>query len=607
MGTRDMRLAGCLWLTLALTHAGFAQAPPVPVIRTTAQTVLIDVAVGDRNGQAVAGLKKEDFTIFEDGKPQAITFFEAHTGAPVAVGGGPKMPEGMYSNFPVPLATDAVNVVLLDALNTPTADQMMVRKEMIAYLKAIPPGTRIAIFTLASHLRMVNGFTTDPTVLLNALNQKGALEGVDISPLLITPAEQQQQEKLQDQLLSTGNLGDPQRGSQEQRMAVLAGIASMRQFAKDQVSFDDDFRVKETLKAMDELGRYLGPLPGRKNLIWFSASFPIGVDPDFNQADAYRAMRDYSMDVRATAQRLAAARVAVYPIDSRRFFQNPVLAPSSGGGSSLRNSYYHSEAVDLAFDQVMREHDTMELVAQNTGGKAIYNTNDLKGALSGVIRNGDRYYTLAYDPTGVKQDGRFHKIEVKSAQPGYKLQYRHGYVAPDAKAAAKQKQPDKEQSTRAGTVFRAEMEPGAPPSSEILFRIQTVMEEKQPSSDDAIKGDNPKVTKPVTRYVFGYTADVGHAQLVQTEDGIRHGLLMTMVIAYDQQGRPLNSVLNTMKLDLEPKVYADALKAGLPFYQELDIPAGEATARVGVYDVVSHRMGALEFPLTVRPPAAAAR
>ncbi len=583
---------------------GLGQTPPatgaaVPTLKTGTQTVLVDVVVGDRSGQSVPGLKQGDFAVYEDGKPQAITYFEVHGGAATTVGKAPKLPEGMYSNFPAEVKSDVVDVVLLDSLNTPTQDQMMVRKEMIAYLKAIPPGTRIAIFTLSSHLRMVNGFTTDPTILLNTLNRKGAIEGVDISPLLITPAEQQSQEKRQDQVLSTGNLGNPN-SSPEQRMATLAQINTMRQFVSDTGSFSDDLRVKETLAAMDQLGRYLGPLPGRKNLIWFSASFPIGVDPDFDQTDAYRMMRDYSMDVRATAQRLAAARVAVYPIDARRFFQNPVLAPSHGGDSSLRNLNYHAEAVDLAFDEVTKEHDTMEAIAQDTGGKAIYNTNDLKGAMADVIKNGDQYYTLAYDPAGVKQDGRFHKIEVRLAQPGYKLLYRHGYVAPDAKAVAKRKQqPDKEQSVRAGSVFRAEMEPGAPPSSELLFRIQAAAEEKQPTASDAIKGDNPKTVKPVTRYVFGYAADVGHTQMMQTEDGIRHGMLMTMVIAYDQQGKPLNSILNTQRLDLESKVYADALRTGLPFYQELDIPNGDVTVRIGVYDVASGRMGALEFPLTV--------
>jgi len=404
-------------------------------------------------------------------------------------------------------------------------------------------------------------------------------------------------------LLTTANLLD-RNASQDQKQAILEGINRMRQFVSDEGSFNDDYRVRETLAAMDEMGRYLAPFPGRKNVIWFSASFPIGVDPDFNQVDAYRMLRDYSMDIRATTQRLAAARVAVYPIDARRFFQNPVLAASSGGGTYLRNGYYHGQEADLAFDQVTKEHDTMEQIAQDTGGKAIYNTNDLKGALADVIKNGDRYYTLAYDPSGVKLDGRFHKIEVKFKQRGYKLQYRHGYVAQDAKADSKPKQSSKEQSSRATKLFRAEMESGAPPASELLFRVQVLAEEKQPSLADAAKGDNSKVAKPVTRYVFGYATGLGQARLVQTEDGIRHGLLMTMVVAYDREGRPLNSVLNTQTLNLEPKVYAEALKNGLPFYQELDIPQQDVTVRVGVYDVSSGRMGAIEFPLMVKAQVA---
>jgi VWFA-related protein len=605
----DLKFVGLLGLSgLAFATASSGQTPPNgqarEVIKATSQTVLVDVVVGDRSGHPVPGLKKEDFAILEDGKPQPISYFEAHAGAPTLVGASRKLPEGMYSNFPTEVRSDVVNVVLLDSLNTPTQDQVVVRKEMISYLKSVPPGTRIAIFTLASHLRMVNGFTTDPTALLDTLSKPGRTEGIDLSPVLITPDEQQEQDKRQDQLLTTANVTDPNVSS-GQKQAILSGINQMRQFVSDEGSFNDDLRVKMTLQALDQLGRYLSPLPGRKNLIWFSASFPIGVDPDFNQTDAYRMMRDYSLDVRATAQRLAAARVAVYPIDARRFFKNPIYAPSNGGASYLRNGYYHSEEADLAFDQVTKEHDTMDAIAEDTGGRAIYDTNDLKGAMAGVIQLGDRYYTLAYDPVKVKHDGRFHKITVKCDLPGYKLLYRHGYVVDDEKAAAARlKQVDKEQSTRAGSVFRDEMAPGGPPASEILFRIQTLAEEHQPSATDKLKGDNPKVQLPVTRYVFAYAVGIDRAQLTTTPDGLRHGLLLTMVIAYDQQGRPLNSVLNSEKLDLGPKVYANALRQGLPFYQELDIPPGDVTIRVGVYDVASGKMGALEFPLTVKPQVA---
>ena len=243
----------------------------------------------------------------------------------------------------------------------------------------------------------------------------------------------------------------------------------------------------------------------------------------------------------------------------------------------------------------------MEQVARDTGGKAIYNTNDLKGALADVIKNGDHYYTLAYDPKGVKQDGKFHKIEVKFNQPEYKLLYRHGYVAADAECIGQGETAGQagEQPGRL-VCFGRRWSRAHHLRRSCSFRVQVLAEEKQPAATDAPKGDNAKVLKPVTRYVFGYAVGDNSAQLVQAEDGNRHGMLLSMVIVYDKQGRPLNSVLNTQTLSLDPKVYADSLKTGLPFYQELDIPQQDVTVRVGVYDVGSGAMGAMEFPLNVK-------
>jgi len=82
------------------------------------------------------------------------------------------MPPNVYTNYPLTQTADAVNVLLLDALNTPTRDQTYVHSEMIKYLRTIPPGTRVAIFTLASRLRMLPGMTTDSSELLAVLNDK---------------------------------------------------------------------------------------------------------------------------------------------------------------------------------------------------------------------------------------------------------------------------------------------------------------------------------------------------------------------------------------------------------------------------------------------------
>jgi hypothetical protein len=160
-----------------------------------------------------------------------------------------------------------------------------------------------------------------------------------------------------------------------------------------------------------------------------------------------------------------------------------------------------------------------------------------------------------------------------------------------------------EQHSRTEGLFRAAMEPGSPPISELLFRLQTVEDPQQPRPGDKPVGGNADLKWPVKRYAFGYTVDVGHADLVVTPDGHRHGILLAMVIAYDQLGGPKNSVLNTETVDLAPEDYAKALREGLPFYQELDIPPGDATMRVGIYDGRSQKLGATEFPLTVRAAA----
>ena len=75
------------------------QGGEVTTLRQTKQTVIVDVVVGDRYGTAVAGLKQEDFTVLQDGKPQPITFFEVHGGAPMRTGTLPKLPRECTRTF----------------------------------------------------------------------------------------------------------------------------------------------------------------------------------------------------------------------------------------------------------------------------------------------------------------------------------------------------------------------------------------------------------------------------------------------------------------------------------------------------------------------------
>ena len=169
-----------------------------------------------------------------------------------------------------------MNVILLDSLNTPTSDQVYVHSQMIKYLKTIPPRTRVAIFTLASRLRMLQGITTDSSLLLTAINKTKA--GPAPSPLRASTVESDADQSRIDFL--TKEAQGSASPNQTLAQAAVDPINTTRQFLNDTALFQTASRMSMTLEAMQQLARYLADIPGRKNVIWLSGSFPAGIVPD---------------------------------------------------------------------------------------------------------------------------------------------------------------------------------------------------------------------------------------------------------------------------------------------------------------------------------------
>lgn len=216
---RRCRFLGLVPLLLVFPLHSQTAAPDsgnaVTTIKSKVRLVLVHVVVTNSKGDAVTGLQKEDFQILEDGKPQTISTFEEHHGAPPTQIKLPTLPPHVYINFPATQTADSINVLLLDALNTPSPDQVYVHSQMIKYLKTIPPGTRVAIFTLASRLRMPQGVTTDSSELLAALNSPQA--GPQQSPLLASNAEADANQRLIDFMIENSASPTPQTLAQASR------------------------------------------------------------------------------------------------------------------------------------------------------------------------------------------------------------------------------------------------------------------------------------------------------------------------------------------------------------------------------------------------------
>ncbi len=238
------------------------------VLRAQSKLVLVDVVVTDHD-KPVKGLERNRFHVFEDGHERPIASFDESQPPPsVTIAQPPELPPNTYSNVPAYPETGAVNVLLLDALNTPMADQEQVRRQMIHYLGMIKPGTEMAVFTLSSRLRMAVGFTTDIGKLRLALDNRkslprstgdvGAGDGESISSTLTQMAT------------GVGNAN----------LLGSALVGEITDFAADMKTYETDQRVPMTLDAFRQLARYLAAVPGRKNLIWFAGSFPINLGPD---------------------------------------------------------------------------------------------------------------------------------------------------------------------------------------------------------------------------------------------------------------------------------------------------------------------------------------
>jgi VWFA-related protein len=556
-------------------------ASDATLLHTGANLVLVDVVVTDR-GNPIHGIDRSKFHVFEDGREQTLTSFDEHQGstAPKAAPNVAKLPPGTFSNIPAYPDSGVVNVLLLDALNTPVASQLDLHRQMIDYLGKIQPGTSLAIFTLASRLRMVEGFTTDPSRLAKALQSSKA--GPQQSVALDPETEPSPDETL-DEFQNAG-------------MSAFA-VASLQQFTADVAAFQIDMRVRMTLDALQELGRYLSAIPGRKNLIWFSGSFPIALDPDDTLMSPFQAMRDYSDDARETANLLSAARVAVYPVDARGLMPLPAFEASyKGSGNPARGGNVAKD--NSKFMQKTRnEHATMEQIAEQTGGQEYVNTNGLKEAVASAIENGSSYYTVGYVPSADKLNGQFHKIQLKLDAGGYKLAYRRGYYA-DAPGKASAHNPGKPNMIAEAASY------GMPLATQILFQARVL-----PATDPLIHGANlssspagemaATLKGSVSRCFVELQVDPNGIAFDEAPEGAHRAGLEFAAIAYGADGNRVNYLARGVELNLKTEQYERLTAVRIPAVLALDLPAGKFALRIVVAERAASRAGSLEIPVTI--------
>jgi VWFA-related protein len=539
------------------------------------RAVILEVVVTAAGDKPVSGLPQGDFQVMEDGLPQSVSFFEEHGGAMAEAAEPRVLPPHVFTNVPSAPGADAVNVVLVDSLNTLREDQDMVRDHLISYLKATEPGAQMAVFALDTKLRMVQGFTGDRATLLASIEDR--TNGVLVKTTSVSRTSQNTAYERENLDIMKGMV--PVIHPTESDLNTPA-IQAAREAQEDREGNQTEHRLARTNEALQVLARYLAKVPGRKNLIWFASTFPMDLFPGTDKKGALKVGKETN-ELKNTADMLAVSQVAIYPVAAR--------------GVETQTWNDASSEYRLTNDETQKEDDShmvnyaaMSALASETGGEVIAGTNDMSGALARAMQNGSHYYTLSYTPTNKNFDGKFRRIEVKLGESQYRLAYRRGYYALDSMVA---------KAPREADPLRPLMQRGMPSAAQIVYDVRVAPVTPQPDESALRAGANAKLSGPVTRYGVDFRIHWTDEGRATTAEGTHADKVRVELVAFDHDGKALNWAGGTVSLDVTDAAYAAIQRDGVPMHMDLDVPKGEAYLATGVYDWTSNKAGTLEVPI----------
>jgi VWFA-related protein len=563
-------LLSCVAQLLFGTAAALSQskppAAPAPELRTNVRLVVLDVLVTDSHGKAIPGLKLEDFNLTENGTAQNIKTLEDHSGTQVekstaATRTNTPLPAGTYSNRPI-LQSNIWNVIVVDMLNTPAQDQASARQALKTFAHQLPTGAPVALIVMsASSVKILVPFTPDGAQISKLLEGDALFS--KLSPLLDTynADDEAQLEKALSLAKNPNSVSETYREAEMDRLQM---------------------RVEQTLQSLAAMATWLGRLPGKKNLYWLSAGFPLSAQPQtmrngVDDRPSEKWLQSYSLLQHATDTRLESARVAVFPLDVRgnQELQGIDTADVQGSlyatpGGAVR----YSDDVNQARQRIDSEHAEMEEIAEQTGGVARYNRNDLAQQLGDQFSQAQTYYTLSYSPTDKNWNGKYRKINLKLKDGSYKLHYRRGYFANTPQTPANQTDS-----------FTLSMRNGSPETTSILFKVRL---------DKNIAG----------KLGLHYTVDSHTLTLVDAPDNSKSAKINCAVVEYDEAG----SLLGTSTVQVNAVVRPDQISlleaSGFPANQQVPLLPNATRLAIGIQDANTGSFGTLQ--ITVRPAAAPA-
>jgi VWFA-related protein len=555
-----------------------------PTFHAATRVVTMSVIVKDKRGNPVRDLAAPELEIRDNGKPQPLQFFRVVNSETIPETIRSLAPD-TYTNRPEDFGgvPPSVTMILLDSLNTQLADQAFARKQVIRFLQQIRPQDHVAIYVLGSSLLQIHDFTTDSSALVAAVNKSHQESSANLD--IHTP----------------------------QAAFGGSGIEDLLAAAMHwQTDYYITQRVNMTVDALTQIAAHTSPLPGRKNLVWVSGSFPISIG--FNNADAIlKSVKDptseqilFASDVEKAARALNDANIAVYPVDARGLMapnmgtgkssaamSTPIMKGPNTAGGSMGNpaagsgrsrppvpSGPSSGPKSSIQNPDQSNIDTMKTLAERTGGRAFYDTNDVFNAVHDAVDDSLLTYEIGYYPQDVKWDGSFHAVEIKVKRQGVVVRTRKGYFALPEAQITQEARKDAVHFAASSTIDPAEIGLVVWASSSDVTGIRRL--------ELRIKLD-------------------AHTLDFEPKDEKMTAGIDSLLVQRDAAGTVLSGLEDNFTLNVTNERYREFLAGGIGYSKDLTVDPKSTEVLIIARDPATNRVGAVHISLAKYfPPTPAA-
>ncbi len=541
---------------LAVSQAGQNLPAQDQTIRVKTELINLRAVVVDKKGQPITDLKRDDFVLTENGKPQEVSFFSI---VKIPGRGETQRSEGreaatatdIPAGVPRESETPGRTVVLyVDTLHLSPQSLLFVKQSLRKFIdQRLTEQDLTAIVTSAGSLGVVEQFTRDRRVLRYAVDRLGArpyARNSLFSPYIAAMVDRGDREALQVAVAIYA--------AEEHIPPNDPTIARMVQMRARQVLSESTYMRRASLITLREVVQRLSDLPGQRLLVMVSDGFTM-LDTGGS--------RD-TIDLQSVISRAVSSGVIIYSIDAKGL-QPPALFDASIGAmpnDPRISSYVSAGERDL--------EDGLNALARDTGGDAFFNTNDIAGAMGRALDENRIYYALAYYPEGEESEKKFRKIAIKiKNHPEYQVRAQRGYLPSDLARKAREEEARTPQQRFVNAIL-------APlPATTIGVSATADFVE--------IPEDNSQVSLRV--HIDGKT-------LTYREENGRHRFeaeIVTMI--FNSDGKRVDLKSETINGNLAAARLEVAKQNGFTYLRRAQLKPGLYQVRVGVREPANERAG----------------